>query len=223
MLAWAADRFPGRVVLTCSWQRQSGVLVHLVASAGLDIRIVELDTGLLFPETLQTRDRLVERYGVTVETIHPRRTVAEQAEKFGDALWERHPDRCCAMRKVEPLERALAESDCWVSGIRREQSATRATTRKVEIDRSRGVVKVAPLADWTKADVVAFVRAPRHPDEPALRPGLPVDRLLALHAAGGRGRGRARGSLGRARQDRVRPARPGLTPGRAATLSPLSA
>ncbi len=117
-----------------------------------------------------------------METIHPRRTVAEQAEKFGDALWERHPDRCCAMRKVEPLERALAESDCWVSGIRREQSATRAKTRKVEIDRVRGIVKVAPLADWTKADVIAFVERHDIPTQPALRPGLPLDRLLALHA-----------------------------------------
>ena len=173
VLAWAADRFPGRVVLTCSWQRQSGVLVHMVAGAGLDIRIVELDTGLLFPETLQTRDELVRRYGVAVETIHPRRTVAEQAEKFGDALWERHPDRCCAMRKVEPLERALAESDCWVSGIRREQSATRAKTRKVEIDRVRGIVKVAPLADWTKADVIAFVERHDIPTNPLYGQGYP--------------------------------------------------
>ena len=183
----------------------------MVASAGLDVRIVELDTGLLFPETLQTRDRLVERYGVAVETIHPRRTVDEQAEKFGDALWERHPDRCCAMRKVEPLERALAEADCWVSGIRREQSATARDDPQGRDRPGRGVVKVAPLAEWTKADVLAVRGAPRHPDQPAVRPGLPVHRLLALHAAGRRGRGRARGPLGRARQDRVRPARPGLS------------
>src|SRR5258708_7489246 len=75
----AAERFPGRIVLTCSWQRTSSVLVHLIASEGLDVRIVEVDTGLLFPETHEVRDRLIERLGITVESLRPGRTVAEQA------------------------------------------------------------------------------------------------------------------------------------------------
>jgi phosphoadenosine phosphosulfate reductase len=156
VLAWAADRFPGRVVLTCSWQRQSSVLVHIVATAGLDVRLVELDTGLLFPETAQTRDRLAERYGVEVETIHPLRTIAEQAAKFGDAL-----------------ERALGTADAWVTGIRRQQSSTRANAKKVELDTARGVVKVQPLVDWTGEMVRDFVRQHDIPTHPLHEQGFP--------------------------------------------------
>ena len=88
----AAERFPGRIVLTCSWQRTSSVLVHLIASEGLDVRIVEVDTGLLFPETHEVRDRLIERLGLTVETLRPGRSVAEQAIDQGSELWLRDPD-----------------------------------------------------------------------------------------------------------------------------------
>ncbi len=173
LLAWAAARFPGRVALTCSWQRQSSVLVHMVASAGLNVRIVELDTGLLFPETAETRDRLVERYGIEVETYRPLRTVEEQAAKFGPALWERHPDRCCSMRKVEPLERALAGADVWVTGVRRQQSATRAAARKLELDAARGVIKLQPLADWTAEMVLDYVSRHDVPTHPLHERGFP--------------------------------------------------
>ena len=108
ILLEAVERFPGRVVLTCSWQRTSSVLVHLVATQALDVRIVEVDTGLLFPETHEVRDRLIDRFGIRVETLRPRRTVAEQAADEGAELWLREPDACCGLRKVEPLERALA-------------------------------------------------------------------------------------------------------------------
>lgn len=173
VLAWAAEAFPGRLVLTCSWQRQSSVLVHMVASAGLDVRIVEIDTGLLFPETADTRDRLVERYGVQVETVRPLRTVEGQAEKFGPGLWERHPDRCCEMRKVEPLERVLSEADAWVTGIRRQQSSSRRDARKVELDATRGVVKVQPLVDWTGEMVRDYVLEHQVPTHPLHEKGFP--------------------------------------------------
>ena len=173
VLRWAADRFAGRIVLTCSWQRQSSVLVHLAAAVAPTIRIVELDTGLLFPETAETRNRLVERYGIAVERILPRRTVAEQAERYGERLWERHPDRCCQMRKVEPMERALEGMDAWVTGIRRQQSARRAGARKVELDARRGVVKIQPLVDWTGAQVDEFIRRHEIPVHPLHARGFP--------------------------------------------------
>lgn len=173
VLAWAAATFPGRLVLTCSWQRQSSVLVHLVATHGIDARIVDIDTGLLFPETLATRDALVERYGIEVETLVPRRTVEQQAKVHGDRLWERDPDRCCSMRKVAPLERALADADAWITGIRREQSATRADARKVELDPVRGVVKVQPLADWSRRDVEAYIAHHAIPFHPLHAQGFP--------------------------------------------------
>ena len=171
ILRHAAERFPGRIVLTCSWQRTSSVLVHLIASQSLDVRIVEVDTGLLFPETHEVRDRLIDRLGITVETLRPRRTVAEQAVDQGAELWLREPDACCGLRKVEPLERALDGSDAWVSGLRRSSGGERASVRPFSFDERRGVIKVAPLWQWTSEDVDAYTA--QH--------DLPVH---ALHAQG---------------------------------------
>jgi phosphoadenosine phosphosulfate reductase len=155
ILREAVDRFPGRVVLTCSWQRTSSVLVDLIATNALDVRIVEVDTGLLFPETHEVRERLIARYGIEVETLRPRRTVAEQAADEGAELWLRDPDACCGLRKVEPLERALSGADAWVSGLRRSSGGTRANVQPLALDEKRGVVKVAPLWRWSAEDVEA--------------------------------------------------------------------
>jgi phosphoadenosine phosphosulfate reductase len=155
ILREAADRFPGRVVLTCSWQRTSSVLVDLVATNALDVRIVEVDTGLLFPETHEVRERLIARYGIEVETLRPRRTVDEQASDAGSELWLREPDACCGLRKVEPLERALSGADAWVSGLRRSSGGSRASVQPLSLDEKRGVVKVAPLWRWSAEDVEA--------------------------------------------------------------------
>lgn len=166
LLAWAAERFGDRIVLTCSWQFQSSVLVHMLHDLGLKVRIVELDTGLLFPETYATRDALIERYGLSVERVDPLRTVEQQAEDEGPELWLRDPDRCCALRKVAPLARALEGMDAWITGIRREQAATRANARKIEWDVARGIWKYNPLADWTEKDLWARIAErdlPYHP------------------------------------------------------------
>src|SRR5690242_2761942 len=131
VLEWAYGEFGHRLCLTCSWQKQSSVLVHMISELGLDIPIVELDTQLFFRETYETRERLVERYGL--QLLRPEvLSVAEQHKREGPNLWERDPDRCCHIRKVEPLMRALEPFDAWISGIRREQSLTRADAPKVE-------------------------------------------------------------------------------------------
>jgi phosphoadenosine phosphosulfate reductase len=173
VLAWAVDRFAGRIVLTCSWQMQSSVLVDMLDRIGAEIRIVELDTGLLFPETYETRDRLIERYDLTVERVDPPQTVAEQALSEGPELWRRDPDRCCALRKVAPLGRALVGMDAWITGIRRVQSPGRLTARKVDMDESRGVVKIQPLVDWTDEDVVGYLYAHDVPYNPLHDQGYP--------------------------------------------------
>ncbi|MGH3054514.1 MAG: phosphoadenosine phosphosulfate reductase family protein, partial [Gaiellaceae bacterium] len=131
VLVWGYETFGAKLCLTCSWQKQSSVLVHMVSELGLDVPVVELDTGLFFAETYATREKLVARYGL--ELIRPEViTIAEQHSLEGPNLWERDPDRCCHIRKVEPLERALAEYDAWISGIRREQSLTRQDAQRVE-------------------------------------------------------------------------------------------
>jgi phosphoadenosine phosphosulfate reductase len=172
LLAWAVDRFAGRIVLTCSWQHQSSILVDMLHQLGANVRIVELDTGLLFPETYETRDRLIERYDLEIERIDPRETVEEQERSEGPALWSRDPDRCCALRKVEPLERALVGMDAWITGIRRAQSPTRAGARMLEVD-PRGVIKVQPLAGWSDEDVKGYLFAHDVPYNPLHDRGFP--------------------------------------------------
>src|SRR6266540_1547961 len=117
-LLWAYEQFGDKLCLTCSWQKQSSVLVHMVTELGLEIPVIELDTQLFFKETYETRDRLVERYGLQLIQPHVL-SVAEQHAQEGPNLWERDADRCCHIRKVEPLERSLAPFNAWISGIRR--------------------------------------------------------------------------------------------------------
>ena len=159
VLAWAAKRFPGRVVFTTGFGAEGCVIIDLIAREKLGIEIVTLETGLLFPETYALWRRLEERYGIAIRGVRPRLSVAEQAQRHGARLWESAPDRCCALRKVEPLEAALQGYDAWVSAIRRDQTRERATTQVVETDtRGPGRLKINPLAAWTSADVWAHVR-----------------------------------------------------------------
>ena len=165
VLRWAHEEFGDRLCLTCSWQKQSSVLVHMVAELGLDIPVIELDTHLFFRESYETRDRLVERYGV--ELIQPEIiTVAEQHKREGPNLWERDPDRCCHIRKVEPLIHTLAPYDAWISGIRRDQSPSRATTPKLQWSERYDVWKFHPLADWDEKRVWAYIQVNEIPYNP---------------------------------------------------------
>ena len=172
VLRWAYSEFGDKLCLTCSWQKQSSVLVHMVSELGLDIPIVELDTQLFFRETYETRDALVERYGI--ELIRPHViTVAEQHRQEGPNLWERDPDRCCHVRKVEPLERALKGFDAWISGIRREQSLTRKDAQRVEFSERYDVWKIQPLVDWDAKRVDAYIHVNEIPYNPLHDAGYP--------------------------------------------------
>jgi phosphoadenosine phosphosulfate reductase len=171
-LLWAYDRFGDKLCLTCSWQKQSSVLVHMVSELGIDIPVIELDTALFFRETYETRERLVERYGL--ELIRPEViSVAEQHKQEGPNLWETNPDRCCHMRKVEPLERALKSYDAWISGIRREQSLTRKDAQRVEFSERYDVWKIQPLVDWDAKRVDAYIKVNEIPYNPLHDAGYP--------------------------------------------------
>jgi phosphoadenosine phosphosulfate reductase len=165
LLRWAHGEFGKRLCLTCSWQRQSSALVHMVGELGLDVDVIELDTLVLFPETYDTRDRLVERYGLELTTFRPLDPP--------DRLWETDVDRCCHIRKVEPLERALAGYDAWITGIRREQSPSRAGAQKVEWSERYGVWKIQPLVDWNAKRVDAYLAVNEIPYNPLHDQGYP--------------------------------------------------
>ena len=165
LLRWAHAEFGEGLCLSCSWQKQSSVLVHMVSELDLPIDVIELDTQLFFRESYETRDRLLERYPVNLvrpEVI----TIAEQHRREGPNLWERDPDHCCEIRKVEPLKRAKQGLDAWISGRKAFQSVTRQNLPRFEIEDGR--LKINPLGDWTKQDLEAYFAAhdlPRHPLE----------------------------------------------------------
>jgi phosphoadenosine phosphosulfate reductase len=165
LLLWAAEEFGGKLCLTCSWQRQSSALVHMVSELGLNADVVELDTLVLFPETYATRDQLVAKYDLDLKSFRP--------IDPPDLLWETDPDRCCGIRKVEPLERALAGYDAWITGIRREQSSTRANAQKVEWSERYGVWKIQPLVDWNSKRVDAYLAVNEIPYNPLHDQGFP--------------------------------------------------
>jgi phosphoadenosine phosphosulfate reductase len=157
ILRWAADNFGERLVVSSSMG--DAVLSSLAASVVPGIEVVFLDTGYHFPETLGTRDAVATVYDVRVRTMLPLLTVTQQDAEYGADLWRRDPDACCAMRKVEPLGRALEDYDAYVTGLRRDEAVTRAKTPVVQWDAKRGKVKINPIAAWTQQDVDAYVEA----------------------------------------------------------------
>lgn len=153
-------RYPN-LVLACSFGAEDVVLVDMLHKINPDVPLFYLDTKFLFPETYETRDRIIAHYGLRpaqVVQVAPLLTPERQAAAHGDRLWERSPDQCCQIRKVEPLTRILSRYDAWITGIRREQSPTRAHAGMIEWDQKFALVKVNPLARWTWSDVWTYIK-----------------------------------------------------------------
>jgi len=158
VLAHVVDEFHPRLYVACSFQKVASVILDMLLAIEPAARVFTLDTGVLFPETYETWRRIEERYNIEIDVYRG---------DWIDGLWQRDPDACCGMRKVEPLERALGEVDAWITGLRREQSPTRAQTPKLAPDDGHpGKFKCAPLADWSEKDVWRYIAAhdvPYHP------------------------------------------------------------
>ncbi|WP_063746867.1 phosphoadenylyl-sulfate reductase [Catenuloplanes japonicus] len=152
---WAAEQFGDRFCVTSSMA--DAVLAHIVSRVKPGVDVVFLDTGLHFPETYKIRDLVAATLPVNVRSIRPRLTVGQQDGEYGPRLFNRAPDECCFMRKVEPLNRALAGYDAWAAGLRRDESPTRANTPVVGFDPKKGKVKVNPIAAWTQTDVDRYI------------------------------------------------------------------
>ncbi|MFQ5878444.1 MAG: phosphoadenylyl-sulfate reductase [Acidobacteriota bacterium] len=159
VLRWGIETFRGGITLACSFGAEDVALVDMVARIDPSVPIFYLDTGYLFPETLEVRDRIVERYGIRPMAVRPRLSIERQADMHGPDLYARRPDLCCTIRKVEPLRRHLEQFRAWITGIRRDQAPTRANARTVEWDRIFGLVKLNPLAPWRSEQVWAYIRS----------------------------------------------------------------
>lgn len=155
ILRWAADTFGGRFCVTSSME--DAVVAHLASRALPGVDVVFLDTGYHFEETIGTRDAVEAVMDVNVITLTPRQTVAEQDAEYGPKLHDRDPDLCCALRKVRPLEEGLKGYQAWATGLRRDESETRANTPVVGWDEKRGKVKISPIAKWSQEDVQTYV------------------------------------------------------------------
>lgn len=159
MIQWLVDTIPLDRLIVASAMTSDTVLVDVSAKVAPGIDVLFLDTGYHFPETIGTRDAVDAVYDVHVKTILPLLSVEQQARQHGEDLFARDPDACCAIRKVEPLERGLSPYDAWVTGMRREDAPTRKDIDVVGWDARRDKVKLNPLAAWTQDDVDAYAVA----------------------------------------------------------------
>ena len=166
IMGWAHERFGSGLVVTSSMA--DTVMIHLAEQVAPGIDVVFLDTGYHFVETIGTRDAVRAVHDVNVISVTADLTVAEQDARYGKNLFATNPDQCCAMRKVAPLGRALEPYAAWATGLRRADSAARAGTPVVSWDARRHIIKVAPIASWTDADVADYIE----------RNGLMVNPLL---------------------------------------------
>lgn len=159
------ERFGSGLVLACSFQKEETVLLDMLFAAAPAATVFALDTHVLFPETYAYWRQVEERYSTTIQVFEGP-SLGRQAAAFGPSLWETAPDRCCAVRKVEPLGRALAGRECWITGVRRDQSPTRANAVKLGWDDAFGLWKANPLADWDDERCWDYIREHGLPHNP---------------------------------------------------------
>lgn len=173
ILAWAVESFFPKLTMATAFGPEGCIILHMLAEIEPRVRVFNLETGYQFPETLELRDRIAERYGIEVELVRPETTVAEYEAHNQGPVYRTDPDRCCFERKIVPLRRAVAGYDAWISSIRADQSAHRARAAVVGWDAKFGLVKVNPLLSWTHRDVWAFAVANRVPYNPLHDRGFP--------------------------------------------------
>jgi phosphoadenosine phosphosulfate reductase len=171
-IRWALATFHPDLRFATSFQKTGTVIIDIALRIEPAARFFFLDTDVLFEETYATRDALAAHYGIEFER-QAGISLQEQEGLYGANLWHRQPDACCGIRKVEPMREALSGVDCWVSGIRREDSATRAGAAKFGWDRRFGLWKLNPLADWTEAEVWNYINANNLPYNPLHDAGYP--------------------------------------------------
>jgi phosphoadenosine phosphosulfate reductase len=174
ILRWGWETYGERAAIGTSFQGAGIVVMHTAYENGFRFPVFTIDTGLLFPETLELKAKLEARLGIQIEPLRPEQTVEQQAAEHGPELWKRYPDLCCTMRKVIPLQNKLKTLDVWITGLRRQQSDTRSKTQiaelyKFDVLHDQHILKLNPMANWTRDAVQAYLR----------ERDLPVNALLS--------------------------------------------
>lgn len=173
ILEWSVAAYGRGLTVATAFGAEGCVLIDMVSKIDPSIRVFNLDTGYQFPETLELRERVKERYGIAVEMVQPEESVEEWERQNGGPVYRSEPDRCCAARKLAPLRAALKGYTAWVAAIRRDQTRARAAAGIVDWDTRYNVVKIHPLANWSREDVWAYIRAHDVPYNPLHDQGYP--------------------------------------------------
>lgn len=169
-LGFLSDLFPGKVVFSTSLGQEDQVITQLIAENNIPVHIFSLDTGRLFPDTLDLIARTESKYKTRIQVLYPERLSVENLVEtigingFYDSVENRKS--CCHVRKVEPLKRALAGNSIWVTGLRAEQSANRSSMRKIEWDEANQIIKYNPLLDWTYDQMIEYIQENNIPYNP---------------------------------------------------------
>ncbi|MDG5767749.1 phosphoadenylyl-sulfate reductase [Balneolales bacterium ANBcel1] len=158
ILQWTVARYGDDAVLSTGFGASGIVLMHQLSLVKPGAAAFYLDTDLLFGETYELIDRIRERMELNLVRVRPELSLDEQAEQYGDRLWETRPDQCCHIRKVLPLQRFLSDKRAWITGIRRDQSETRKHTELFAYDQRLDILKINPLASWPEEDVWSYIR-----------------------------------------------------------------
>ncbi len=173
VLRWAVETFYPRLTMATAFGPEGCAIIQMLSEIEPGVRVFNLDTGYQFPETLELRDRIAERYGIEVELLRPDTTVAEYEAMNGGPLYRVNSDQCCHDRKIVQLRRAVVGYDAWISSIRADQSAHRAKASLVGWDAKFNLVKINPLLTWSHRDVWAYVVANKVPYNPLHDQGYP--------------------------------------------------
>jgi phosphoadenosine phosphosulfate reductase len=166
IIAWAVETYFPKLTMATAFGPEGCVIIHMLSKIEPRTPVFNLDTGYQFQETLDLRNRIAERYGIEVELKRPELSVAEYEAKNGGPVYKNEPDRCCFERKIVVLQKAAVGMNAWMSGIRRDQSPDRAKAPIVGWDKKFGLVKISPLANWTKKEVWKLITEESVPYNP---------------------------------------------------------
>ena len=176
ILQWAVETYGFGLTMATAFGAEGCALLAMLGATvpnGRSVHVFNLETGYQFAETLELRERIREKYGIEVEYVRAKETVAEMEARFGGPIYGTNPDMCCGIRKVAPLKDALVGYNAWITAIRRDQTSHRAQAGIVEWDAKFNLVKINPLANWSAGEVWAYIAMNEAPYNPLHDQGFP--------------------------------------------------